>query len=177
MRWWCTSIDLWRDLNISYDDFIRTSEPRHERRVQELIRRLLQRDEIYLGKYEGWYDEGQEEFVTESAARENDYKSAINAKPLVRYGEPNYFFRLGKWIPALIRHIETHEDFILPEGRRNEVLSKLSAGVEDLSISRPLEKLGGWGVPMPNDPAHSVYVWIDALSNYVHRPGHPGHRR
>jgi methionyl-tRNA synthetase len=165
--------DLWRDLNISYDDFIRTSQPRHERRVQELVRRLLERDEIYLGKYEGWYDEGQEEFVTESVARETGYKSAINDKPLVRYSEPGYFFRLSKWIPALVKHIQAHEDFILPQARRNEVLSKLAAGVEDLSISRLLERLGGWGVPMPNDPAHSVYVWIDALSNYVTALGIP----
>jgi methionyl-tRNA synthetase len=166
-------IDLWHDLNISYDDFIRTSQVRHERRVQELVRRLLSRDQIYLGQYEGWYDEGQEEFVTEFTARESGYKSAINDKPLVRYGEPSYFFRLSRWIPALIKHIETHEGFVLPEARRNEVLSKLSAGVEDLSISRLLEKLGGWGVPMPNDPAHSVYVWIDALSNYITALGAP----
>ncbi len=166
-------LELWRDLNISYDDFIRTTQPRHERRVQELIHRLLERDQIYLGKYEGWYDEGQEEFVTESTAREADYKGAISGKALVRYSEPSYFFRLSKWIPALIRHIETHEGFILPQSRWNEVLSKLRAGVEDLSVSRPLEKLSGWGVAMPNDPAHSVYVWIDALCNYVTALGIP----
>ena len=166
-------VDLWRDLNISYDDFIRTSAPRHELRVQELVRRLLARDQIYLGKYEGWYDEGQEEFVTESTARENDYKSAVSGKPLARYGEPSYFFRLTRWVPALIEYIESHEDFIQPTARRNEVLSKLRAGVDDLSVSRLLEKLGGWGVPMPNDPAHSVYVWIDALSNYITALGIP----
>jgi len=167
-------IDLWRDLNISNDDFIRTSQPRHEQRVQEIIRRLLARDQIYLGRYEGWYDEGQEEFVTESAARDSDYKGPISGRPLVRYAEPSYFFRLSNWIPALTKHIESHDGFILPEARRNEVLSKLSAGVEDLSISRLLEKLGGWGVPMPNDPTHSVYVWIDALSNYITALGIPG---
>jgi methionyl-tRNA synthetase len=166
-------LDLWRDLNISYDDFIRTSEVRHERRVQELVSRLLARDQIYLGKYEGWYDEGQEEFVTESAARERQYTSAVSGKPLTRYSEPSYFFRLTRWVPALIEYIQAHEDFISPPARRNEVLSKLSAGVEDLSISRLLEKLSGWGVPMPNDPTHSVYVWIDALSNYVTALGIP----
>jgi len=166
-------VDLWRELNISHDDFIRTSEPRHERRVQELIRRLLARDQIYLGKYEGWYDEGQEEFVTESTARDHDYKSVITGKPLARYSEPSYFFRLARWVPALIEYIQAHANFVAPSARRNEVLSKLAAGVEDLSISRPLEKLGGWGVPMPNDPAHSVYVWIDALSNYVTALGIP----
>jgi len=165
--------ELWRRLNISNDDFIRTSQPRHEKRVQALVARLIERDEIYPGQYEGWYDEGQEEFVTESAARETDYKSAISGRPLVRYSEPGYFFRLGKWVPRLIEHIEAHPGFILPEVRRNEVLSKLAQGVEDLSISRLLVKLGGWGVPMPNDPAHSVYVWIDALSNYITALGLP----
>jgi methionyl-tRNA synthetase len=164
---------LWRDLNISNDDFIRTSQPRHERRVQEIIRRLVERGEIYLGKYEGWYDEGQEEFVTESTARDNEFKSAITGRALVRYSEPSYFFRLSKWVPRLIEHIRATPSFILPEARRNEVLSKLAAGVEDLSISRPLEKLNNWGVVMPNDPAHSVYVWIDALSNYYTALGCP----
>ncbi len=165
--------DLWKDLNISHDDFIRTSQPRHEKRVQALVQAMVDRDEIYQGKYEGWYDEGQEEFVTESTARENDYKSAINGKPLVRYSEPSWFFRLGKWVPRLIEHIEANPGFVQPEARRNEVLSKLRLGVEDLSISRQAEKLGGWGVPMPNDPTHSVYVWIDALSNYYTACGLP----
>ena len=164
---------LWKDLNISNDDFIRTSQPRHENRVRQIISRLVERDEIYLGKYEGWYDEGQEAFVTESTARENEYKSAINNKPLVRYSEPSYFFHLSKWIPKLIEHIQANPRFIQPDSRRNEVLSKLAGGAEDLSISRLLEKLGGWGVPMPNDPSHSVYVWIDALSNYYTALGLP----
>ena len=162
---------LWKDLNISHDDFIRTSEPRHEKRVQAIVAKLVERDQIYAGSYQGWYDEGQEEFVTESTARETDYKSAISGKPLTRYSEKSYFFRLSNWVPKLIAHIEANPGFIQPEARRNEVLSKLSQGVEDLSISRSIEKLGGWGIPMPNDPTHSVYVWIDALSNYYHRPG------
>ncbi len=164
--------DLWAQLNISNDDFIRTTEHRHESRVQEMVRRLEATDEIYLGKYEGWYDEGQEEFVTESAARENDFKGAISGKPLVRYSEPGYFFRLSKWVPKLIEHIEANPDFVRPQARRNEVLSKLKMGVEDLSISRSREKLP-WGVPMPNDPEHVIYVWIDALSNYVTALGWP----
>jgi methionyl-tRNA synthetase len=164
---------LWKDLEITNDDFIRTSDPRHVSRVQALVSELIRRDEIYLGKYEGWYDEGQEEFVTESAARDNEYKSPINGLPLVRYSEPSYFFRLGKWVPKLIEHIESDEHFIQPDARRNEVLSKLRQGVEDLSISRQQDKLGGWGVPMPNDPSHSVYVWIDALSNYYTALGLP----
>ncbi len=165
--------DLWRDLEISNDDFIRTSEPRHEKRVQEVIRRLMEADQIYLGSYEGWYDEGQEEFVTESVARQNNYKGPISGKPLVRYSEPSYYFRLGSWIDKLIAHIEDNPEFILPPARRNEVLSKLRLGVEDLSISRHKEKLSGWGVSMPNDEDHVVYVWVDALSNYITALGLP----
>ena len=164
--------DLWKALRITNDDFIRTTEPRHEKRVQELVRQLAAKDEVYLGRYEGWYDEGQEEFVTESTARQNDYKSAINDRPLVRYSEPSYFFRLSKWVPRLVEHIESHRGFILPEARRNEVLSKLAQGVEDLSISRQKHRLG-WGIEMPNDPEHVVYVWIDALSNYYTALGSP----
>jgi len=164
---------LWKDLAITNDDFIRTSSPRHEKRVQALVGEMVKRDEIYLGKYEGWYDEGQEEFVTESTARDNEYKSPINGLPLTRYAEPSYFFRLSKWAPKLIEHIEANEHFVQPAARRNEVLSKLRMGVEDLSISRRQDKLGGWGVPMPNDPSHSVYVWIDALSNYYTALGLP----
>jgi len=164
---------LWEQLNIHPDDFIRTSQGRHEKRVQAIVQQLLDRDEIYLGHYEGWYDEGQEEFVTESAAKENEFVSAINGKPLVRYQEPSYFLRLGKWVPKLLAHIEADPDFIQPASRRNEVASKLSQGVEDLSISRLAEKLGGWGVRMPNDETHTVYVWIDALSNYITATGWP----
>jgi len=164
--------ELWEKLNISNDDFIRTTEARHEKRVQELVRRLVEKGEVYLGRYEGWYDEGQEEFVTESVARRQDYKGEISGRPLVRYEEASYFFRLSKWAPKLVEHIKANPEFILPAARRNEVLSKLAQGVEDLSISRSKEKLG-WGVEMPNDPDHVVYVWIDALSNYCTALGIP----
>ena len=163
---------LWRDLNISHDDFIRTTEERHENRVRALVRALVDRDEIYLGNYEGWYDEGQEGYVTESAARDNDYKSEISGKPLVRYSEKNWFFRLSKWVGRLIEHIEANPTFVQPAARRNEVLSKLKQGVDDLCISRNKDKLP-WGVEMPNDPDHVVYVWIDALSNYYTALGLP----
>ena len=164
--------DLWGELNITHDDFIRTTEPRHENRVRELVRRLVDADEIYLGKYEGWYDEGQEGFVTESVARESDYKSPMSGKELVRYSEEAYFFRLTRWVDKLLAHIKANEGFIAPPARRNEVVSKLEAGVDDLCISRSKEKLP-WGVEMPNDPDHVVYVWIDALSNYYTALGLP----
>ena len=164
--------DLWQQLEISNDDFIRTTEQRHEKRVRQFVQVLVEKDEIYLGHYEGWYDEVQEELVTESTARENDYKGAISGRPLVRYEEPSYFFRLAKWVPKLIEHIKAHPDFIQPEARRNEVLSKLAQGVSDLSVSRAKGNLS-WGVEMPNDPDHVVYVWIDALSNYCTALGMP----
>ncbi len=152
------------EIGITYDDFIRTSEARHRDSVQEIVRRMEAAGDIYLGSYSGWYDVGQEEFVTETEAKANDYKSAISGKPLTKYEEQSYFFRLTTYIPRLIAHIEAHPRFIQPEARRNKVLTDLKAGVSDLSISRASLS---WGVAMPNDPKHVVYVWIDALSNYI----------
>jgi methionyl-tRNA synthetase len=156
--------DVFAQVEISNDDFIRTSEDRHRSAVQKIVRQLLEKDDIYLGSYEGWYDEGQEQFVTETEAKNNDFKSAVNGKPLVRFAEKSYFFRLSKYADRVLAHIESHPKFIRPETRRNEIISKLKAGVEDLSISRASLK---WGIPMPHDPEHVVYVWIDALSNYI----------
>ena len=165
--------DVWRELGITNDDFIRTTEPRHKDRVAKIVENLLAAGDIYLGSYSGWYDESQEEFVTETEAKKNDYKSAISRKPLTRYVEPSYFFRLSRYVPKVLAHIEAHPQFIRPESRRNEVTSKLRAGVDDLSISRATLK---WGIRMPNDPEHVLYVWIDALSNYVTALGHPALR-
>ncbi len=156
--------NFWKEIGITNDDFLRTTEPRHKTAVQEIIRRLLKNDDIYLGSYEGWYDEGQEEFVTETDAKAHEYKSAISGRPLTRYSEKSYFFRLKKYVPRLLQYIEQNPEFIQPTIRRNEVLSKLKQGVEDFSISRATLK---WGIPLPNDPDHVVYVWIDALSNYI----------
>jgi methionyl-tRNA synthetase len=155
---------VWKELKISNDDFIRTTETRHKSAVQNIVRKLHDTGDIYLGSYQGWYDEGQEEFVTETEAKGNEYKSKISGKPLTRYSEPSYFFRLSKYVPRIIDYIERHPEFIIPASRRNEVLSKLRAGVDDLSISRATLK---WGIPLPHDPAHVVYVWIDALTNYI----------
>ena len=155
---------LWPKLHVTNDDFIRTPEPRHHRAVQAVVDKLLANDDIYLGSYSGWYDEGQEEFVTESTAKESDYKSAITGRPLTRYEEPTYFFRLTKYVPKLLQYIADHPGFIQPESRHNEVVSKLKQGVDDLSISRSTLE---WGIKMPNDPKHVVYVWIDALTNYI----------
>lgn len=162
-------LSLWKELHITNDDFIRTPEPRHRQAVQEIVRQMQANGDIYLGVYEGWYDEGQEEFVAETEAKNREFKSAISGRPLVRYKEPTYFFRLSKYAPMVLEYILAHPDFIMPESRRNEVISKLKAGVEDLSISRASLK---WGIPMPHDPDHVIYVWIDALSNYISALGY-----
>jgi methionyl-tRNA synthetase len=156
--------NLWKELHVTHDDFIRTSSDRHKAGVQRIVQQMLDKGDIYLGAYQGWYDEGQEEFVTETEAKANEYKSAVSGRPLVRYSEPTYFFRLNKYVPQVLAHIEANPSFVQPDSRRNEVISKIKQGVEDLSISRGSLK---WGIPMPNDPAHVLYVWIDALSNYI----------
>jgi methionyl-tRNA synthetase len=159
-----TFIDAWKELDITNDDFIRTTSERHKTSVAHIVRQLVANGDIYLGSYQGWYDEGQEEFVTETEAKAAEFKSVISGRPLTRYSEPTYFFKLRKYAARVLDHIENNPEFLRPDSRRNEVVSKLKAGVEDLSISRATLK---WGIPMPNDPDHVLYVWIDALSNYI----------
>ncbi len=161
----------WRDYHISNDDFIRTTSDRHKNAVAKIVEKLVANGDIYLGGYEGWYDEGQEEFVTETEAKADEYKSKVSGRPLTRYTEPTYFFKLKKYAPRVAEYIHSHPEFIQPESRRNEVLSKLAQGVDDLSISRPTLK---WGIPLPHDPGHVLYVWIDALSNYITAPNYTG---
>jgi len=156
--------DVWKEFHVTNDDFIRTTSDRHKKAVSRIVEQLVAKDDIYLGSYEGWYDEGQEEFVTETEAKNNEFKSSVTGKPLVRYKEPTYFFRLKKYAPRVLEYINANPDFIQPESRRNEVISKLKGGVEDLSVSRATLK---WGIPLPHDPGHVLYVWIDALSNYI----------
>jgi len=160
---------FWKELGISNDDFIRTTEPRHKAAVTKFVQLLVDKGDIYLGSYESWYDEGQEEFVTETTAKAQDYKGAISRKPLTKFKESTYFFRLSKYAPRVLQYIKDHPEFLRPETRRNEIISKLEGGVEDLSISRGSLK---WGIPMPNDPEHVVYVWIDALTNYISALGY-----
>jgi len=163
--------DVWKEFHVTNDDFIRTTSDRHKKAVTEIVKKLAANDDIYLGSYGGWYDEGQEKSATETEAKANEFKSAVTGKPLTRYQEPTYFFRLKKYAPRVLEYIEQHREFIQPETRRNEVISKLKAGVEDLSISRATLK---WGIPLPSDPSHVLYVWIDALSNYVTALGYGG---
>lgn len=163
-------VEAFKQWNVSNDDFIRTTQDRHKRRVQAIVSKLIESGDIYLGAYEGWYDEGQEEFITENNAKAQEYKSAISGRPLTRYSEPTYFFKLSKYAPDVLKFIEGHPEFIQPAAMRNKVISGLKEGVDDLSISRATLK---WGIPMPNDPGHVLYVWIDALSNYITAVGYP----
>ena len=156
-------------IGASNDDFIRTTEPRHKEKVAVYIRALVDSGDIYKGEYTGWYDAGQEEYVTESAAKEHGYKSAITGKPLAKRTEPCYFFRLSKYQGALLERIQTDPSFIRPDARRQEVLGRLRQGLNDVPVSRPVtdDPATQWGIRMPGDEAHRVYVWIDALFNYV----------
>ncbi|HXQ41570.1 MAG TPA: methionine--tRNA ligase [Candidatus Udaeobacter sp.] len=164
--------DLAARMNFSNDDFIRTTEPRHIRSCQALWRRLMANGQIYLGKYAGWYavrDEafyGEEELATGPDGR----KRAPSGAEVEWVEEPSYFFRLSEWQDRLLAFYAAHPDFIAPESRRNEVLSFVSGGLHDLSISRTSFK---WGVPVPDEPAHIMYVWFDALINYITAAGFP----
>ena len=150
--------------NLSNDDFIRTTEPRHESQVQAFVTRLLASGDIYLGEFNGWYDEGQEEYITELRAKELDYKSPISGKPLVRATEKNYYFRLSAYQSKLEAFFAANPGFVRPAGRFNEVLGRLRDGLQDVPVTRTNFT---WGIPMPNAPEHVIYVWIDALFNYA----------
>ena len=149
---------------LTNDDFIRTTQQRHVTRVQNLVRHLRDRDAVYLGEFEGWYDEGQEEYVTENRARETDYKSPISGRPLVKATEKNYYFRLSAFQDRLESLFESNPDFVRPSARRNEVLGRLREGLQDVPITRTNFS---WGIPFPDDEEHVIYVWIDALMNYA----------
>jgi methionyl-tRNA synthetase len=164
--------DLAEALNLSNDDFIRTTEARHERACQAFWNELLARGEIYLGKYAGWYAVRDEAYYGE-----DELTNAPNGKKIAPSGaecewveEPSYFFRLSQWGDRLLAFYDEHPDFILPHTRRNEVLSFVKSGMHDLSISRTALT---WGVPVPNDPRHVMYVWFDALINYITAVGYP----
>ncbi|MBM4083588.1 MAG: methionine--tRNA ligase [Planctomycetes bacterium] len=152
-------------LGITNDDFIRTSQPRHKEKVQQYVGELLQSGDLYPGEYEGWYDAGQEEYVSEGKAKESEYKSPISGRPLVRKKEKNYFFRLSKYGDALLKLLEERPKFVQPDARRNEVIGRIREGLNDVPISRT--GAGDWGIKVPGDSEHVIYVWIDALFNYL----------
>ncbi len=155
--------EAWQVLQISNDDFIRTTEPRHQRVVQRILAELHRRGEIYQDTYEGLYCVPDERFWTEKDVVGGNCPDC--GRPVVPLSETNYFFRMSRYQDWLIRHIEDHPEFIRPTSRRNEVLGFLKKPLGDLCISRPASRLG-WGIPLPFDPAYVTYVWFDALVNY-----------
>lgn len=166
--------DLWPTLDIAYDDFIRTTEPRHTKVVQQFLQQLWNRGEIYEADYEGWYSPAAERFWTESELV--DGKCPDTGLDVFFLKERNYFFRMSKYADRLKKHLEDHPDFIQPEYRKNEILGFLEKRVDDLCISRPKERLS-WGIPIPFAPEFVTYVWFDALTNYVSALGGPGDAR
>ena len=159
-------------LSCSPDDFIRTSQSRHTRFVEGAIERLMASGDIELGTYEGWFDPSQEEYLTESAARASGYVSPVTGRELVKRAEENYFFRLSRYQERLLAHFEAEPGFVRPEARRNEILNRIREGLQDVPVSRAVKDGeggadSGWGIRMPGDEGHRVYVWIDALFNYL----------
>ena len=159
-------LDVWRRLDLSFDDFIRTTEPRHRASVQELIRRISAAGDIYEGFYEGWYCVSCEAFKQEKDLVEGNCPIHRTKPDWIR--EKNFFFRLSKYQDRLLAFFSEHPEFLVPEVRRNEILKLIEAGLEDISVSRAGQS---WGIPMPQDPSSVVYVWFDALINYISAVG------
>jgi len=164
--------DLSKTLNLSNTDFIRTTENRHKESVQYLWNELIKNDDIYLSKYSGWYSVSDEAFYNDDEIEDIDNKKvAISSKSPVEWvDEESYFFRLSKWEKPLLDFYEKNPDFILPETRKNEVISFVKSGLKDLSVSR---KSFSWGIKVPNDDQHVIYVWLDALTNYISALDYP----
>ena len=164
--------DLSKTLNLSNTDFIRTTEDRHKKTVQHLWSLLEKNDDIYLSNYSGWYSVSDEAFYHEDEIEEIDGKKiAKSSKSTVEWiEEESYFFRLSKWQKPLLEFYENNPDFILPESRKNEVISFVKSGLKDLSVSR---KTFTWGIPVPSNDKHIIYVWLDALTNYLSALNYP----
>ncbi|UFS68960.1 methionine--tRNA ligase [Geomonas sp. RF6] len=159
---------LWDKLEISYSDFIRTSQERHKKGVSEFFKRVQDKGDIYLGEYEDWYCTPCETFWTETQLI--DFKCPDCNRPTEKLKEESYFFRMSKYQEALLAHIEANPDFIQPKSRRNEIISFVKEGLRDLSVSRTTFQ---WGIPVPENDKHIVYVWFDALTNYITALGYP----
>ena len=150
-------------MNTSYDKFIRTTDPYHELQVQKMFKKLYEQGDIYKSEYEGWYCTACESFYTETQLKDGACPDC--GGPVHKAKEESYFFKLSNYADRLIKHIEEHPDFIQPESRKNEMINNfIKPGLQDLAVSRTSFK---WGIPVDFDPKHVVYVWIDALSNYI----------
>ncbi|WP_156855283.1 methionine--tRNA ligase [Oceanobacillus sp. AG] len=165
---------LWKLLEISNDKFIRTTEPTHKKVVQDIFERFLEQGDIYLDEYEGWYSIPDETFYTETQLVDVEYdengnivagKSPDSGHPVELIKEESYFFKMSKYADRLLEYYETQPEFIQPESRKNEMINNfIKPGLEDLAVSRTVFS---WGIPVPSNPKHVVYVWIDALTNYI----------
>lgn len=155
--------DLWKYLKCDYDDFIRTTDLNHINQVQKVFELMLEKDDIYLGHYDGLYCVSCETFFTQSEVGEEKVCPDCGKK-VSTVKEESYFFRLSKYQDKLLKYIDEHKDFIVPESKKNEVVSFIKQGLNDLSVSRMTIK---WGIPVSSNPKHTVYVWLDALFNYL----------
>ncbi len=164
--------DLTKLLNISNDRFIRTTDGGHEQRAQMIWQAL--KDDIYKGKYAGWYCQGDEAFFPETTVKENKGVCPNHNKPYEKVEEENYFFRLSKYAPQIQKAIEDSSFRIVPASRKHEILHVFKEGMEDISISRPKDKIS-WGIPVPGDDSQVIYVWFEALMNYITVLGYPEH--
>jgi len=164
--------NLSHTLNLSNTDFIRTTEERHKKSVQHLWNELKKNDDIYLSNYSGWYSVSDEAFYTEDEIEEIDGKKiATSSKSPVEWiEEESYFFRLSKWEKTLLKYYESNPEFISPPSKKKEVISFVKSGLKDLSVSR---KSFSWGIPVPNNKNHVIYVWLDALTNYLSALNYP----
>ena len=164
--------DLSKTLNLTNTDFIRTTEDRHKKSVQNLWEKLEKNNNIYLSKYSGWYSVSDEAFYAEEEIEELDGKkiAKLSRSPVEWVDEESYFFKLSEWEKPLLDYYENNPDFIAPKGRKNEVISFVKSGLKDLSISR---KSFSWGIPVPGNNEHVIYVWLDALANYISALNYP----
>ncbi len=164
---------IWDLMNTSYDRFVRTTDKHHEEVVQHIFKKMYDQGDIYLGKYEGWYCTPDESFWTESQVVKNEDGVVVCpdcGRPVEKKSEESYFFKLSKYQDQLVEYIESHPDFIQPESRKNEMLNNfIKPGLQDLCVSRTAFS---WGIPVDFDPKHVVYVWLDALTNYITFPGY-----
>ncbi|WP_312884281.1 methionine--tRNA ligase [Clostridium psychrophilum] len=162
--------ELWKMMDISYDKFIRTTDEYHKKAVQKIFKQLYDQGDIYKGAYEGWYCTPCESFWTETQAV--DGKCPDCGRPVEKAKEEAYFFKMSKYADRLIKYIETHPEFIQPESRKNEMINNfLKPGLQDLCVSRTTFD---WGIPVEFDPGHVIYVWVDALANYITALGYNG---
>ena len=159
-------------MNLSNNDFIRTTEKRHFKSVEDLWKKLVNSGDIYLDKYKGWYSVSDEAYYDEDEIEEKNGKkiSKLSGSNVEWVEEESYFFKLSAWSKKLLAHYKSYPDFILPNTRKNEVIKFVEKGLSDLSVSRTSFT---WGIPVPKNQKHVIYVWLDALTNYLSALDYP----